>query len=272
MAESALAISTLFRAADVLARRAAQREDAPNSPGLAARRRLRELIQGVRGLLDYATGLDDALGGAAPGPAPAPWGVPPAGPTAAGPRPALVEVCAGVAVHAMVLPGACRTVAEVTAAISGPMLCYVPAWGHFAVRLGDHLLHGNVGRVYPPSVRHPQGVKECSSARCRESAAAAAACTYYHDPAAAPGRGEPARAAAAPLAVRSFFAESFAYSPRAGPQCSRYGRRCLGDSAALREDVQALSAREARLFLSQVAHDLVCAAVLLQARPDACAK
>ena len=278
MSEGELAISTLFREVDTLFTRACEGLLVPGAEGSSVRRgRLKSITLKLQGLLEHTQNLDRRLNSLE-----RVQDEPEDdfdnfraevidGPILKGARPAQVEVCPGVQVHAMVLPADCRTTDEVKNAIRGPMLCYVPAWGHFALRMGDLLLHGNVGNIYPATVRRPQGVKECKIPGC---VGRNPACTYYHDPATFSAEELEAHAApialdaSAPLSVRSFFAESFAYCPRAGPQSSRYGMRRLGDVASLPEDIQAMSASEARQFLSQVAHDMVCAAVLAQARPE----
>lgn len=186
------------------------------------------------------------------------------GPFAEGPRPALVKISRNVEVPAMVIDACTR--AEVSDQIRGPMLCYVPMWGHFAVRLGRHIIHGNVGRILAPGTKLPVGVKECARPECYNVPGAAAECTYYHDPArmavAALATDEP------PLTVRSYMADSFVYTPKIGRSRSRYGGRPIGDIDSLGADIRSASKAEARRFLSQVAHDLVCAVALLHLCPD----
>jgi hypothetical protein len=182
---------------------------------------------------------------------------------------ALVDVVGGLAVEAMVLPENCRTREEVMAEITGPMLCYVPAWGHFALRAGDLLFHGNVGNVYDQKAYKPVGVKKCRYAACSD-----ASCSYYHDPASHPAftrsSGDTiSPGAEAPLHVRNFFAESFLYQPSVKTYVGRDGRRAIGSAQNLSSDIANLSAKEGELFMAQVAHDIVCAAVLHNAEKRA---
>jgi len=113
------------------------------------------------------------------------------GPSAA--TPALYDFGDGIQVPVMVLPPSCRLRQDVMDAIRGPMLCYVPAWEHFAVRVGDLLLHSGLGRVFPAGETRPCAVRPCArlAAALRSAAALRAAadpracddCAFYHDPA-----------------------------------------------------------------------------------------
>lgn len=188
-------------------------------------------------------------------------------------RPALVQVAKGLHVEAMLLPETCRTVSEVLDQIRGPMLCFVPAWGHFAIRLGSRLLHGNIGRIFPEGTCRPTGVKSCQ--KCTPGHVRKK-CSYYHDPAKFAICPEPAAVCpgtniidTAPNQIRNFVADSFSYRSRfsAPRRAERYGRRRLGSVDSLRLDLEGMSELEINLFLDQVAHDLVCAAVLLHNRP-----
>lgn len=201
---------------------------------------------------DGEDGEDGGSGGAPPGEA----------------QPALVEVVPGLDVEAMVLSESCTSVASVRDAIRGPMLCYVPAWGHFALRLGGGLLHGNVGNIFPDGERKPCGVAECRKKSCRDPE-----CSYYHDPALWAGHeGGIAPGRRAPLSVRNYMAGSFGYQkpPGAVPGApARYGVRRFGSASSLGVDLLRLGPAEVRRFLDQVAHDVVCAALLLRHSPHA---
>jgi len=184
-------------------------------------------------------------------------------------KPAKVEVVPGLSLPVMCLPEDCRDPRQVVAAIRGPALCWVPAWGHFAVRLGDMLLHGHIGEVTPRGERGPTppGLTPCARAGCPGSG-----CPFYHDPAATPYflQNRPLTAAPpvdSPLHVRSFRAESFAYDPpRPGRPMPPTGARRIGGAATFLADARAASPAEAQAFLDQVAHDLICAVALVQAR------
>lgn len=188
--------------------------------------------------------------------------------TKAAAKPAMIEVADGLSVPAMVLPETCRTRSEVLEAIRGPMLCYVPAWGHFAIRMGDMLIHGNIGTIFDGKVKHPVGVKACRDLACADPG-----CAYYHDPAKTSAFTQSTAQTIAPdsespLHVRNFFAENFVYSPRfrGSKPPSRYGRRHYGSAGSLSADLALMADSEADRFLAQVGHDLVCAAVLLSNR------
>lgn len=177
---------------------------------------------------------------------------------AAKPTPARVEVADGIYVEAMVLPAHLRTYEEVLQTIVGPMLCYVPSWGQFAIRIGGGLIHGNVGNILSHTTKHPMGVKPCTKKECSDPG-----CRYYHDPLKL--ALDPAPSVELPLRVRNYMAESFLYCPRtmSPPSGVRYGGRHFGNASSLGLDLEQLSPSERRRFLDQVAHDMICAAILL---------
>ena len=260
MGDSALAISTLYATADRMFT-AATTDVIAGAPGSSVHlSRLATLAQKISALHEHVCARRDALARVGSdedddSPAPLPWaGEPTPQVFVDGPRPALVEVVPGVSVQAMLLPDACTTRAAIRDCIRGPALCYVPSWGHFAVRLGPHILHGNAGAVFSPGERRPHGVKECTAALCRRDA-----CTYYHPP---------DGTKTGPAHIRNFVAESFMYRARGLPHPARYGGRAIGDYRSLGEDLNAISPEAARLFLDQVGHDIVCAIALLDNRPD----
>jgi hypothetical protein len=176
-------------------------------------------------------------------------------------RPVYVEVADGLEVEAMLLPDSCTTPDDVLSHIRGPMLCYVPAWNHFAIRLGSHLLHGNVGQIYPVGSTRPIGVKSCL--RCRPGQIAPE-CPYYHDPALGVSKKPDSG-----VGVRNYIADAFCFHSRfeTPRRVARYGQRHFGSHGSLRLDMEAMSSGEVQRFLDQVAHDLVCAALLLHNRP-----
>lgn len=168
-----------------------------------------------------------------------------------------VRVVGDIAVDAVVLPPMLKTAPEVFAAITAGDLYYVPHWNHFAVRIGGCVLHANLGRIYrgaPPRsaglVAHeaPERVKECRRARC----AGTGTCRYYHDPEEFAGSTD----------ARNFMADSWHYTPAASP--ARYGARRIGSAREIEADIRAIGLDEARRFLHQTAHDVLCAAILWQ--------
>lgn len=178
--------------------------------------------------------------------------------------PSAVEVADKVFVSAIVLPESCQTYEEALGAIRSPALHYIPSWNHFAIRMGNALVHGNVGNIYTAREKRPQGVKPCRNV-ARSGNCSDPDCTYYHDPLTTGAARIPA-----PLCVRSYFSDSFSYSPRMkspGQGSARYGTRRFGAAQSLAIDLDLITDAEAWRFLDQVAHDLVCAAVLLTARP-----
>lgn len=163
-------------------------------------------------------------------------------------QPVLVDAAGGVSLPAIVLDGALRDPAAVLAAMTEPDLYYVPAWGHFAVRVGGVLFHGNIGKIFSPKnqrANSPVRVRECRyGAACRNLRGR---CLFYHDPAAS---GVPE--------VRNFTAGSWTYMPASFGEAPVAARR-VGSGASLAEDLAALSPPDARLFLDQTSHDLLVA-------------
>jgi hypothetical protein len=137
--------------------------------------------------------------------------------------------------------------AQVFAALVPGELNYVPAWNHFAVKIGNLVLHGNIGTIF--SDRDiPVRVKECR----HRSECNLTSCSYYHNPAIGSDKKD----------IRGYLAGAWHYIPALEQHSARYGSRRLGSRPQLLEDLQSITAGDARRFLDQVAHDVVCAALL----------
>lgn len=54
-------------------------------------------------------------------------------------------------------------------------LCYVQPHNHFAIRINNTLLHGNIGKIVES--RNPEKIKSCKIKDCRKIN-----CSFYHDP------------------------------------------------------------------------------------------
>jgi hypothetical protein len=181
-------------------------------------------------------------------------GVPRAPVPSAARRP--VFVVGEIAIEAVVLPAALRTPQEVFGHVAPGDLYYVPAWKQFALRIGTCVLHANLGHIYrgaPPKGARPRGreaperVKECRRDNCL-----GAGCRYYHDPETHPDAAN----------VRNFMADSWSYTPSVTP--ARYGARRIGSIEHLEADLHVVGVDEARRFLHQTGHDLLCALILWQ--------
>jgi len=163
-----------------------------------------------------------------------------------------VRVVGNIVVDALILPLTLKSVPEIFAAVVPGDLCYIPHWNHFAVRIGGCVLHANLGCIYrgAPSrgTEKPECVKECRRAKCTGGAE----CRYYHDPENFAGSTD----------VRNFMADSWYYTPAASP--ARYGTRRIGSAGDIEADIRAISLDEARRFLHQTAHDVLCALILWQ--------
>lgn len=166
-----------------------------------------------------------------------------------------VKVSGEIYVDATVLPSALQGARDIYASISPGELYYIPHWNHFAVRVGPCVFHANIGRVYigapprsagPVPRETPERVKECRRAKCQGGAS----CRYYHDPEEYPGSTD----------VRNFMSDSWLYSPAASP--ARYGTRRIGSAEYLEADLRVVGAEEARRFIGQTAHDILCSIIL----------
>ena len=166
-----------------------------------------------------------------------------------------VKVVGDITIEAIVVPAGLVTAEEILAAVAPGDIYYVPHWNHFAVRIGPCVLHGNVGKIYrgppprsagPVALDSPEHVKECRRAKCRGDAS----CRYYHDPARFPGACN----------VRNYIADSWLYAGSASP--SRLGARRIGSADCLEADLRVLQAGDARQFLDQAAHDLICSIII----------
>lgn len=218
---------------------------------------------------------DGPVGDSAGGPAKAPWAPPehlsaarearpfqPKQPPSAIPRTPVtpnrraVRVTDSLALDAVILPATIKVPSEILASVAPGDLYYIPRWNHFAVRIGQCVLHANVGHIYgsslfrgaakrDPNAVRPERVKECRRASCDGSA-----CTFYHNPARFPDSSN----------VRNYTASSWAYSPPAAP--ARHGARRVGSIEHLDLEVRAANLEDAQCFLDQAAHDLLCALIL----------
>jgi len=168
-----------------------------------------------------------------------------------------VKVIGDITVEAVVLPETLKKRSDIFAAVAPGGLYYVPHWNHFAARIGGCVFHANLGRIY----RGPRGaprdaprelpeyVKECRNACCKGREAG---CRYYHDP----------EYYANSTDVRNFMADSWYYTSAAAP--AHYGTRRIGSASELEVDIRAISPEDARRFLHQTAHDVLCALILWQ--------
>lgn len=190
-------------------------------------------------------------GGAAQaaGPVLAPSSVPP---TDGVPHPA--PVCAGVTLRAIWLPPDVGALSDVAALMTRPDIYYVPKWGHFAIRVGEIVLHANVGKIFANGRDiAPTRVKDCRHppGRCPRRAA----CTYYHDPATVAGSTD----------VKNFMSDAWHFSPTTCGSRARYGIRRVGSVDTLACDLQNISRIESQQLVHQAAHDILCAILSVRA-------
>jgi hypothetical protein len=166
-----------------------------------------------------------------------------------------VPLAEGVSLEAQVIPAAVWDAREVYEKVGAGGLYYIAAWDHFAARCGPMVFHGNIGKIYPVAEhgapRTPALVKECRSrGQCASLRPDGPPCTYYHDPLECPGSRD----------VRNFIADAFLYLPPTVPGARR-GRR-IGSRDSLATDLADITASDARRFIAQTAHDILCSLLL----------
>lgn len=168
-----------------------------------------------------------------------------------------IRVVGDLTVEAVFLPETLKKRPEIFAAIAPGGLYYVPHWNHFATRIGGCVFHANLGRIYrgvrgvPRDTPRelPERVKECRNVLC---SGRGGGCRYYHDP----------ELFADSTDVRNFMADSWYYTSAAAP--AHYGTRRIGSATDIEVDIRAISPEDARRFLHQTAHDVLCSLILWQ--------
>jgi predicted nucleic acid-binding Zn-ribbon protein len=171
------------------------------------------------------------------------------------PRTAKIVLAQGIELEAIMVPPTLKSAQAIYAAIKSPELYYIPRWNHFAIRVGAVVFHGNIGRLYAGrggAKKTPKRVKECRSRDRCPSLSGKAPCDYYHNPAVAPGSKD----------IRNFIATSWLYVPAARRYGARCGARHLGSRDSLQNDLSQISAADARRYLEQTAHDILCSLLL----------
>ncbi len=165
------------------------------------------------------------------------------------------EIClpGNITLEALSIPPEVVDAREISQLVSTPQLYYIAGWEHFALRIGALFLHGSIGRIYTSEKeRSPGRVKECR--RGPACPRRGVGCQYYHDPALCPGSRD----------ARNFMADAWLYTSSVGGRgySARYGSRRFGSYEYLEVDLRNMSPCDARRFLDQTAHDLLCAIVL----------
>jgi hypothetical protein len=165
-----------------------------------------------------------------------------------------VRIADGVEISALMVSSALRGSHDIFAAIGGGELYFIPQWNHFAVRIGSHVLHSGLGKVYwntsseEPRER-PERVKECKYREC----GGGTKCKFFHDPELFSGVAE----------TRNFTADSYTYVPSTSSITRVGSARRIGSATHLECDLQHLSGDDARRFMHQTTHDLLITLVML---------
>lgn len=171
-----------------------------------------------------------------------------------------IEVADGISIGAVVLPMSVKSHKNVFRMVDAGDIYYVPSWKQFAFRVGPCVLHANLGNIsqgMPPKTAGPikrrtlTRIKNCHRRMC-SGHVHDAKCQYYHDPEDYPSSSD----------TRNYIADAWCYTPSTSP--ARYGTRRIGSVEFLRSDLSAISYADARRFLDQTAHDIICSLILWQ--------
>lgn len=123
-------------------------------------------------------------------------------------------------------------------------LYFVAPAGHFAIKIGNTLFHGNVGTIYDdePILSRTADCKYVNGCT-RET------CDFYHNPMRFPDTSN----------VRNYHNSMFSYSPA---KSKKYGHmRHFGSYSNLTDDIAELTANDAVFMRDQAFHELLCAMV-----------
>lgn len=120
-------------------------------------------------------------------------------------------------------------------------LYYVDTHNHFAIKINDKLLHGNIGSIINDD-RVPTKIKPC---KFRNGCNKGGRCDYYHDPMVFAGSKD----------VRNYTAHSWMYAKHR--DCRRYG-----SLENLDTDIVSIDQAERDKYYDQTMHDLLCTLLL----------
>jgi len=123
-------------------------------------------------------------------------------------------------------------------------LYFVTPAGHFAIKIGNTLFHGNVGTIYDdePILSRTADCKYINGCT-RET------CDFYHNPIKFPDTSN----------VRNYHNSMFSYSPAKN---KKYGHmRHFGSYANLTDDIAELTTKDAVFMRDQAFHEILCAMI-----------
>jgi hypothetical protein len=133
-------------------------------------------------------------------------------------------------------------------------LYYVEPADHFAIRIYDQLLHGNIGTIYTDA-KNPEKIKDCKYASgCMKRDR----CDYYHDPSTFANSND----------RRNFIASSWLYTPPNSQYKNKSRSRRFGSLEHLDTDIVSLSDDEITRYRDQAMHDLLCVLVIACSRTN----
>jgi len=140
-----------------------------------------------------------------------------------------------------------RIVKSFANVINSGEIYYVETAGHFAVKIFDILLHGNIGTIYTSADSAPVRITSCKyGPGCKKNK-----CEYYHDPAFIVGSKD----------VRNYLSTSWIYTNPTSLYNSKKSRR-FGSLANLDADIITIADDEIDRYADQAMHDLLCTILL----------
>jgi hypothetical protein len=125
-------------------------------------------------------------------------------------------------------------------------LYYVESCKHFAIKIFDILLHGNIGKIYN-KFDSSKKIKPC---RFGKLCPKLATCGFYHDPTIMSGSTD----------IRNFIADNFMYTPPFNNNKPRL--RKFGSVDNLDTDIILLNEENIDEFSDQTMHELLCVLLL----------
>ena len=128
-------------------------------------------------------------------------------------------------------------------------LYYIESMDHFAIKIGDILLHGNIGMI---DNNAKKSIKACRNNKCTDITK----CQFYHDPLLYDGSTN----------IRNYNPQNWTYMPRNFPykKMTSHGKdqRHFGSRNNLETDILFVNKDDVNLFADQVMHDLLCIILL----------
>lgn len=128
-------------------------------------------------------------------------------------------------------------------------LYYVTSADHFAVRIHNNLLHGNIGTIYDGSA------EKCKTINCKHRGPhLLSECQYYHDPELYEDSNE----------RRNYTNSSLIYTPSSAPRAGIH----YGSLSNIDSDIKLINSASVALLRDRTFHDLLCVLLANDYSPD----